>query len=599
MSVFRRTKATRGPLLATALLACGCGPQGSSPPPLSALFIDRAAETGLDFVHFNGMSGELYFAEMAGPGGALFDFDGDGDLDVYLVQGSMLGDGKTVDDALRAPVGPPGDRLFRNDLTIGADGEPVLSFTDVTDEAQVRGTDYGMGVTTGDYDGDGLTDLYVTRFGGNQLWRNEGATELDGPVTFSDRTVETGTDDPRWSTSAAFADLDGDGRQDLFVATYTDFRIANHKPCSDDGGARDYCGPRSYHPLPDRLFLNRGPGNDGAIAFEDVTAAAGLAAAAGAGLGVTIADFDGDRRVDVYVANDQMPNYLWLNQGPDADGVPQFVEAALERGCALDHQGRAQASMGVDAGDVDGDGDLDLFLTHLSEESNTLYLNDGRGFFVERTISSGLGAPSLGLTGFGTAFLDFDLDGWLDVVAVNGAVRLLHELKMAGHLHPLEQRNQLFHNRGGRFEEVSELAPVLTMPKVSRGTAVGDVDNDGDPDVLVLNNADAAQLLINETTGGNWLGLRLVDPDGRDVLGAEVTLERRDLPPLVRWGRSAGSYLSANDPRVLFGLGEDGAPAAVTVRWPSGRTEVWDGLEPRRYATLVEGEGRTLTEPRS
>ncbi len=587
-----------GHVLAFAMLACACGQQGKPADETPPLFVDRAAETGLDFVHFNGMSGELYFAEHTGAGGALFDADGDGDLDVYLVQGTMLGAGKTENDALRPPAGALGDRFYRNDLTAGEDGAPLLAFTDVTGASGLAAHGYGMGVAAGDYDNDGRTDLYVTRFGDNQLWRNEG---LDGGVvTFSDRTAETGTGDDRWSTSAAFFDADGDGWLDLYVVNYTDYRLATHKPCTDAAGAPDYCGPRSYRPITDRLLRNLGPGDGGRVTFEDVTAAAGVAAVAGAGLGVTAGDFDRDGRADVYVTNDQMQNHLWLNQGAGEGGGVRFANTALEHGCALDHQGQPQASMGVDAGDVDNDGDLDLFMTHLRGETNTLYLNDGHGFFVERTISSGLGAPSLELTGFGASLLDVDRDGWLDVFTVNGAVRILREQELAGHPYPLVQPNQLFRNQEGRFEDASGQAPVLATARVSRGAAVGDVDNDGDPDVLVTNNADAVQLLINTSTTGRWLGLRLVGETDRDMLGAEVTLERPGQPPLVRRVRSAASYLSANDPRVLFGLGDQAADggARVEVRWPSGRIEAWDGLELDRYTTLTEGSGEPLAEPR-
>ena len=590
-------------MLAAVALVWACSRPDETPAEQPPILVDRAAETGLDFVHFNGMSGELYFAEHTGPGGALFDADNDGDLDVYLVQGTMLGDGKSVSDATRPPAGPLGDRLFLNQLAAGPDGKPVLSFTDVTETSGLDARGYGMGVATGDYDNDGRTDLYVTRFGANQLLRNEGPG-ADGGVSFSDRTAEAGAGDERWSTSAAFLDLNDDGWLDLFVVNYTDFRIANHKLCADPAGAPDYCGPRSYRPVADRLLLNRGPDKSGRVTFDDITASAGVAGQAAAGLGITVADFDADGRIDIYVANDQMQNHLWLNQGEGDD--PRLVNVALERGCALDHQGQPQASMGVDAGDVDGDGDEDLFMTHLRQETNTLYLNDGRGFFVERTISSGLGAPSFDFTGFGTSLLDLEGDGWLDVIAVNGAVRLIEEQKNAGHPFPLEQRNQLFANRQGRFEEISDQAPVLAVPAVSRGAAVGDVDNDGDPDVLVLNNAGPAQLLINHSNGGHWLGLRLIGSpaagaEGRDMLGAEVTLERPGSGRLLRRVRSAASYLSANDPRVLFGLGttEPTSGLRIEVRWPSGRTEAWDGLELDRYTTLVEGSGEPLTEPTS
>ena len=586
--------------LAAVLLLGGChGARDAAPP--DEVFVDGTAAAGLDFVHFNGMSGEYYFNEHVGSGAALFDFDNDGALDLYLVQGRMLGPGKSLADALLPPAsaGPLSDRLFRNDLEVDRDsGDRRPRFVDVTAASGLDNRGYGMGVATGDFDNDGWLDLYVTHFGGNRLWRNEGRAGESGPVTVADVTASSGTDDRRWSTSAAFLDFDDDGWLDLYVVNYTDFRLAGHKPCPDARGVVEYCGPLSYRPETDRLFRNRGDGS-----FADVTAAAGMGSAPGPGLGVVTADFDGDGRVDIYVANDQAHNQLWMNLG---DGA--FRDEALMRGSAVDARGRAQASMGVDAGDLDGDGDVDLFMTHLLSETNTLYLNDGRGFFTERTAAAGLAAPSLPYTGFGTAMLDVDNDGWLDLLAVNGEVRTLRELRAAGDPFPLRQPNQLFRNAGAgeagglgvlRFEDWTARAPVLAAAHVSRGAAVGDVDNDGDPDVVVHNNSGPAQLLINRIGAARpWLGLRLVGAAGRDMLGARVALLLPGRPPLWRRVRADASFLSANDPRVLFGLGSAGGGRRyrAEVRWPGGRRERFEGLAAGRYQTLVLGSGQALPE---
>ncbi len=587
--------------LAAAVLTAGCQRSDGAAAGREVL-VDRAAATGLDFVHFNGMSGEYYFCETVGSGGALVDVDNDGDLDVYLVQGRM----PAPDGDPAAAIFPPAkgeplrDRLYRNDLEIAADGSRRLRFTDVTAASGLENPAFGMGVAAGDFDNDGRTDLYVTNFGPNRLWRNNGP-DAGGTVTFTDVTAASGTGDRRWSTSAAFVDVDADGRLDLYVVNYVDFRIANHETCVNELGEIEYCGPLSYEPETDRLFRNLGVGADGLVTFADVSAAAGLVAAPGPGLGVVSTDLDGDGRIDVVVANDQARNHLWINRtgagGPD-DERPGRVrrvrlhEEALLRGSAVDAEGMAQASMGVAAGDVDNDGDDDLFMTHLLREVNTLYLNDGSGYFADRTSASGLGTPSIGYTAFGVALLDVDNDGWLDVLTVNGEVRTIPELRAAGDPWPLAQPNQLFLNRGGTFVEAGERAPVLAEPRVSRGAVVGDVDNDGDADVMVTNAAGAVQLLINQVgADSHWLGLRLVDGSGRDALGARAGLDR-DGVMLWRQARTDGSFLAANDPRVLFGRGEDGAPAAVTVEWPSGRRETWEDLAVDRYHTLVEGKGR-------
>jgi len=578
--------------LALAATAGACRPAAEDPKPpdaplelpAGALFVDGSAASGLDFVHFNGMSGELYFCEMAGAGAALFDYDNDGDLDAYLVQGHMLGPGKSLADALfqpRMPL-PLVDQLYRNDLEVRPDGSRALRFTNVTAQSGLRAGGYGMGVATGDYDNDGWIDLYVTNFGSNQMWRNNG----DG--SFSDVTAQTGTDDPRWSSSAAFFDYDRDGYLDLYVANYVNFRLSNHKTCRTQSGRPDYCGPQSYEGVTDRLLHNRGDGS-----FEDVSGAAGMLSEPSSGLGVVTGDFDADGWIDLYVANDERRNFLWMNQG---DGT--FRNEAMLAGCAVNAAGQAQSSMGVDSGDLDNDGDEDLYMTHIDNDSNTLYLNNGQGLFEDRTASAGLDLPTLPYTGFGTSFVDFDNDGWIDILAVNGAVRILEEQAAAGSLHPLAQPDQLFRNLGrGRLVDVSGRAgAVFQLQEVSRGAALGDVDNDGDIDALVSNNAGPARLLINQVGQRRaWLGLRLVSAElKRDLLGAEARLYRSAGPVLQRRARSDGSYLSAKDPRVLFGLGAAAGAQRVVVRWPDGSSEEFGAIGIGRYTTLTQGAGRKV-----
>ena len=547
-------------------------------------FTDCAQAAGLDFVHFNGMSGEYYFQEMMGSGVALFDFDNDGDLDIYLIQGQMLGRGKTLADALlppRMPL-PLTDRLYRNDLEVHADGSRTLRFTDVTRGSGLDVRSYGMGVATGDIDNDGWIDLYRTRLGPAQMFRNN----HDG--TFTDISARAGTSHPQWSIPASFLDFDRDGWLDLYVGNYIDLGIENRVCRSGSASTRDYCGPELYLPVPDRLYRNRGDGS-----FADVSDKARVARDYGPALGAVAADFNADRWVDVYVANDGQENLLWMNQ---QDGT--FKNVALLAGAALNGAGAALAGMGVDAGDVDNDGDEDLFVTNLKGQTNTLYINDGSGYFEDQTAKWGLAAPSLPYTGFGTLFFDYDNDGWLDILVANGAVFVNKALADAHDPHPLKERNSLYRNLGnGRFAEVSARAgAVFQLAEVSRGAAFGDLDNDGDMDVVVTNNGGPVRLLLNNVGNRNrWLGLRLVGGSPpRDMLGARVGVFRRDGPPLWRRTRTDGSYASAHDPRVLVGLGAAKVVPRVQVIWPNGSVEEWTDLAVDRWSTLTQGSGRRV-----
>ena len=539
------------------------------------------------------MSGRLYYPEVVGAGAALFDYDNDGDLDLYLVQGNLLGGSRDRTDSTVPWSGdwPPRDRLYRNDLDRRSGR---VRFADVTTESGIEAFGYGMGVIAGDLDNDGWTDLYVLNLEDNQLWRNE------GNGTFSDKTEQSGTGDPRWSVAAAAADYDGDLDLDLFIVNYLNFSLVTHKTCLTERSEVDYCLPSAYQPVPDRLLRNNGDGR-----FEDATAEAGLTSARpGNGLGVVAADLDGDHGLDFYVANDLMPNHLWINGGNGA-----LVEEGLISGAALNADGEPEASMGVTAGDYDGDGDLDLFLTHFSRETNTLYRNDsqpGHASFRDRTNAAELARPSWDATSFGTAFIDLDRDGWLDLAVVNGAVTFAAgRPRTQDDPFPLDQPNQAFLNVDGggggrRFEPLADRLLDAGTPRVSRGLAAGDIDNDGDTDLVITNNNGPAQLLLNQAAGDDWIGLapRLDEARGRrPASGAIVRVHRDDAPPLVRLAGSSGSYASSRDPRVIVGLGGV-AVSRIEVHWPDGMREEWPPPPRKAYTELIRGEGRPVREER-
>jgi len=531
------------------------------------------------------MTGKFYLPEITGSGAALFDFDNDGDLDVFLVQGNVLEPNTKPGETLFPWRGsqPPQGKLFRNDLTIGKDGSRKLSFTDVTESSGIVANGYGMGVAVGDINNDGLPDLYVTNLGSNQMYLNKGNGK------FIDVTKESGTDDPRWSTSASFFDYDRDGWLDLMIVNYADFSVTNSPNCFAATTARDYCTPRVFRAPGNRLFHNKGNGT-----FEDVTAVAGVDKGFGHGLGIVSADFNDDGWIDVYVANDGDPNQLWINQ---KNGT--FTNGALLAGAAINRNGQAEAGMGVDAGDFDGNGTDDIFVTHLMDETNTLYTNISQGLFEDRTREAGLGMPGRRFTGFGTLFFDYDNDGWLDLFIANGAVQLLPDLVRKKDPFPLGQPNQLFHNTGkGSLVEITDQAgPELQLIEVSRGAAFGDIDNDGDTDVLVTNNNGPARLYLNQIGNRNhWLGLKVTGNSGRDMLGARIEVIVSEKNVLRRRARTDGSYLSANDSRVLVGLGNASQVQTVRLRWPDGSDEEWKDLKADQYINLKQGSGSALNK---
>jgi enediyne biosynthesis protein E4 len=543
-------------------------------PGEASIFREVAAQSGLNFRHVNFASGRHYMPEIMGPGVALFDYDNDGDLDIYLIQGTAL-------EHTSKPLNPPppnwkpGNRLFRNMLA--ETGE--LRFVDVTEKAGVGHVGYGMGVAVGDYDNDGFLDLYVTNFGNNVLYHNNG----DG--TFTDVTHQAAVEDPHWSTSAAWVDIDGDGWLDLFVCSYVDFTVQGNRGCFSPAGEPDYCTPKAYSAVPSRLFRNLRNGR-----FEDVTASSGIDRSYGPALGVLCADFNGDGRNDIYVANDTAANRLWLNQGNGS-----FREAALDMGVAYSMDGLAKAGMGVALADVDNNGSQVLLVTNLTREGVTVFRGTARGEFDDVTAQFGLLQPTFGLTGFGAGWFDYDNDGWLDLFIANGGVTIGGSARPG--ISPYAQRKQLFHNEGRtkRFRDTSaQGGPAFQLEEISRGAAFGDIDNDGAVDIVITNNNGPVRLLRNQAGARrHWLTVKLESPKlNRFAIGARVAVMRRGQEILWRRVSTDSSYLSAHDVRAHFGLADNAQIDSVLVHWPDGSRERFVGMEADRIITIRQGSGQ-------
>jgi hypothetical protein len=558
--------------LCLPLVLAACSPSDSSSgtgapakPSGPPWFEEVASASGVEFTHMTGFEQRYWFPEIIGSGVALFDYDGDGDIDLYAVQSGDL----STDKRKR-----PSNKLFRNE----GDG----TFTDVTDAAGVGDRRYGMGCVVGDYDNDGDLDLYVTNCGPNVLYRNEG----DG--TFTDATAAAGVGHDGWGMSGALVDVDGDGDLDLFVTNYVNWSIESELECTSTYGTRDYCEPINYNaPAPDVLFRNEGDGT-----FLDVTNRYGMNKAFGNGMGVATGDFDLDGRDDVYVANDGVPNQLWMNRGEGAD--EHLEDASLLAGCAVNADGHAEASMGVGTIDADEDGDVDLFMTHLRGETNTLYINDG-GIFTDRTTRTGMSSASLRYTSFGLGFADFDLDAHSDLYIVNGRVGLWKP--SFSEVDVYVEPDQVFRGAGGgRFEEVAPQGGTSELQLGnSRGLALGDIDNDGDVDAVVLDNGGRLRLLRNvvERKGG-WISfsaLSAAGTTGAAAIGARLEIEAGGRTRHRRVN-AASSYLSSNDLRVHVGLGDASTVDEVRVRWPGGAAEVFGPFDAGAIHTLRQGQGR-------
>jgi enediyne biosynthesis protein E4 len=525
-------------------------------------FADLARQAGLDaFRDTCGSIAKDYLVETVGSGVALFDYDGDGLLDIFLVNGSSF---KILDNP-RLPR--PSSRLFRNN----GNG----TFTDVTEQSGLINRGWGMGVAVADFDNDGHPDVFVTNFGQNRLFHN------NGNGTFTDITRDAGVEGGNWSTGCAWGDYDRDGRLDLYVARYVDFNRANiPKP-----GANSYClyrgvpvpcGPLGLPGLPDLFYHNQGGGR-----FREVSRETGVVDTDKAyGFSVVWCDFDNDGLLDIYVANDSMPNYLWHNKG---NGT--FEEIGMEAGCAVSGDGRPQSSMGIAVGDYDNDGWMDLLVTNFSEDYKTLYHNV-RGQFDDVSLQAGLGTATFKQLAWGTGFIDYDNDGWRDLFIANG--HIYPQADQAGNHY--FQKNQLFHNlRDGRFALLPDSESGFSRALSSRGAAWGDLDNDGAVE-MVVNNMDQAPFLYSPTTRpqSNWIRVKLTGTkSNRDAIGARVRVTVNGITQTDEV-RSGESYISTCDLRLHFGLGQGLVIDRLEIRWPGGITETHERLPVNRELRFQE-----------
>jgi hypothetical protein len=599
-------------LAALLLSAAACQPRQDKPPQATGtaeapagppFFEDVTAASGMVFSYRNGEETANHFAilESLGGGVALIDYDGDGLLDVFLTGG-----GHYAGDDLKQVVGLP-CRLYKN---LGGG-----KFRDVTAEAGLdrlaggRPWFYNHGAAVADYDRDGWPDLLVTGWGGLALFRNVPVDPND-PARgrrFEDVTAKAGLGEGiTWATSAAFGDLDGDGYPDLYVCQYVNWSFANNPRCDFDGKTNDVCPPRNFDGLPHKVYRNvpltpnpsppRGEG--GARMFVDAGAGAGLVAAgheSSKGLGVLLIDVNGDGKPDVYVANDAVDKFLYLNRS--VPGTIRFEEVGQASGTARDGLGNANGSMGVDAGDYDGSGRPALWVTNYENEQHGLYRNEWRPgvpFFTYKTIEAGLAAGGQKNVGWGTAFLDVDLDGWEDLFVVNGHATRFHSETGAGRLQP----PVLFRNLGGKFQDVSrQIGTYHDKNHLARGVGFGDLDNDGRTDLVISHMNEPVTVLRGVGGRGcRWLGVELLGKDHADVVGARVELKAGGRT-LTRFAKGGGSYLSSSDRRLLFGLGPDGTPGRLTVTWPDGSRQTFDGLAADRYHRIRQGKAEAEPYP--
>lgn len=537
-------------------------------------FVDVTDQVQIEFNHNVGPLGTYFMPQIMGSGAAFWDFDLDGRLDILLVDGVVSGESGSA-GGLR-------DRLFRQ----SADGH----FVDITPFSQITGIGFGMGPAVGDVDNDGFADLYVTNFGTDQLWHNNG----DG--SFSDVTRSSGVSGNRWGTASSLFDYDGDGCLDLFAASYVDY-ISADLVCEDATGRHGYCGPGSFGGTVSKLYQSRGRSPDAeSLLFSDVTVPAGMASRKGKGLGVITRDFTGDHRPDIFVANDMDSNCLWVQTSQQT-----FQDEAALRGVAYNQFGRADANMGIVCDDLTGDGLFDLFVTHLNGEMNILFAGTPDGQFHDATAGSGLGPPSLPYTGFGVAAVDVEDDGDLDLVVGNG--RIKHGPPLAGaalgsYWNDFAEPAQLYLNNGqGRFTEDRIAGGELTRRlEVTRAVVYGDVDNDGDIDLLVTSCGGRARLYLNTfSKQGHWLMVRAIGTRGnRDAFGSQISVNagkrtfRRDVIACT-------GYLSSNDVRIHFGIGNSDHYDSIEVQWPDGTPESFDGGAADRHIVLREGTGRRTT----
>ena len=531
-------------------------------------FTDVTAQAGIHFKHNTGAFGKKYLPETMGSGVCFLDYDNDGWQDILFVNSMDWPDYKN---------GKSFPALYHNNH----DG----TFRDVTRTAGLAIEMYGMGCAVGDYDNDGYPDVYITAVGSNHLFHNLGNGK------FADVTAKAGVSDPGFSTSAVWFDYDNDGKLDLFVSHYVDWSVAKDQYCSLDGKNKSYCTPQAYKGQSSTLFHNKGNGT-----FENVTKKAGLYDPTSKSLGIALVDYDNDGWLDLFVANDTEPNKLYRN---NHDGT--FTDVAILSGVALSETGRVRAGMGVDAGDYDGSGRQSLIIGNFTNESMSLYRNDGSGLYTDEATASGIGQMSIQSLTFGCFFFDYDLDGFPDIFAANGHVS--DDISVVQPNVKYAQRPSLFRNKGNKkFEEVSgKLGRALQIEIVGRGAAYGDFDNDGDLDLVITSNSGVARLLRNDNGNQNdMLRVKTVGTrSNRDGIGAKVTVKTNKGTSQMQMVKSGSSYLSQSEMPLTFGLGkpEEGKMLTLQIAWPSGKTDSITAIKPNQSITVQEGKGIILAQP--